>query len=42
MRNANQRDGKGNVVKKVAVIGGGAAGMMAAITAGRCGAQVTV
>ena len=29
-------------MKKVAVIGGGAAGMMAAITAGRCGAHVTV
>ena len=38
----NTRDGKGNAVKKVAVIGGGAAGMMAAITAGRCGAQVTI
>lgn len=41
-RKANRMDGKGNEVKKVAVIGGGAAGMMAAITAGRCGAQVTV
>ena len=30
------------MIRTVAVIGGGAAGMMAAITAGRCGAHVTV
>jgi predicted Rossmann fold flavoprotein len=29
-------------VKKIAIIGGGASGMMAAITAAQCGAQVTI
>lgn len=41
-RKVSGMDRKENAVKKVAVIGGGAAGMMAAITAGRCGALVTV